>query len=263
LVGKKVRQTLGLERVRSFFCGAAPISLDTLVFFRSLGMPIIEGFGLTEVCGASHANRIDAPVFGTVGPALEGMECRIAADGEILLKGANVFLGYFKDEKATAECFSDGWFSTGDIGKLDAEGNLRITDRKKNIIVTAAGKNVAPAPIEAKLKQHHLVGQVVVIGDRKKYLTALFTLTPGLQASAEVRQALDDHVERVNATLSSYETIKAHTILGTEFTVETGELTPTLKTKRGVIQEKYRGVIDAMYESGSRANTERLAEGTR
>jgi long-chain acyl-CoA synthetase len=212
-------------------------------------MPIIEVYGLTECTGATHYNRLDNPVFGTVGPHLDGMECKIARDGEILLRGANVFSGYFNDPKATSLAFDGEWFCTGDIGIIDEHGNLKITDRKKSLIVTAAGKNIAPAPLEAQIKKHSLISQVVVIGDRRKYLTALITLVSGAMNDQKSRQEIERHLQKINTGLASFETIKNFTILENDFTIDTGELTPTLKIKRNTVQEKYKTLIDSMYVS--------------
>jgi long-chain acyl-CoA synthetase len=246
LVGNKLKAALGFDRCQHFVSGAAPLSIETIIFFYALGIRIFEGYGLTECSGASHLNDAFNPAYGTVGPAIDGMECKIASDGEILLKGPNVFIGYYKDPEQTAEVLKGGWFHTGDIGVVDSKGCLRITDRKKNIIVTSGGKNVAPAPLEAKLKKHPMISQVVVIGDKRKYLSALFTLVPGVK-SVDAKPALAAHVEELNRALPSYETIKTFSILDKDFGVETGELTPTLKAKRGFIQEKYKNVIDTMY----------------
>jgi long-chain acyl-CoA synthetase len=187
-----------------------------------------------------------------VGPSLDGIECEIAQDGEVLLKGGNIFAGYFKDEEATREAIQNGKLHTGDIGVVSKDGCLRITDRKKNIIVTSAGKNIAPAPLEAALKRHPLVSQAVVIGDKRKFLTALMTLAPGKTAK-DARPEIQKHVDALNATLASYETIKDFHILEHDFTIETGELTPTLKVKRNVVQTKYKGLLDAMYARKSEA----------
>lgn len=256
LVGRKIRQALGLDQARRFFSGAAPLNPETARFFYALGMPIAEGYGMTECAGACNLNFGDRPVFGTVGPHLDGFDFRIAADGEILIRSGSVFVGYFKDPETTSEVIRDGWLHTGDIGSLDAGGNLRITDRKKSILVTSAGKNVAPAPIEALLKKHPKISQAVVVGDKRKYLTALLALAPG-HSPAQCRSEVQAHVERVNSTLASYETIKDFRILENEFTVESGELTPTLKVKRGYIQEKYRSLIDGMYETAASAAVSR------
>jgi long-chain acyl-CoA synthetase len=246
LVGKKVKQALGFERADGFFGGAAPLSQKTHAFFFSLGMPIHEAYGLTECSGASHVNTVGDPSFGTVGPVLDNMSCIVNPDGEILLKGDNIFLGYYKDKKATKEVLKDGWLHTGDIGVMEGSC-LKITDRKKNIIVTAGGKNIAPAPLEQKLKQHTMVSQCVVIGDRRRCLTALLTLNEGLNlddAGPKIRK----HVEAVNKTLASYETIKKFSLLENDLTIEGGELTPSMKIKRSVVEKKYKKIIDAMYE---------------
>lgn len=254
LVGSRIRQALGLEHARRFFSGAAPLNPETARFFYALGMSIAEGYGMTECAGACNLNFPDRPVFGTVGPHLDGFGFRIAADGEILIQSGSVFMGYFKDPEATREVIRDGWLHTGDIGTLDAAGNLRITDRKKNIIVTSAGKNVAPAPIEALLKRHPKISQAVVVGDRRKYLTALISLAPG-HFPAQSHGEVQAHLDLVNATLASYETIKDFRIIESDFTVESGELTPTLKVKRAFIQEKYRSLIDEMYEGAASSGT--------
>ena len=246
VVGRKIRAALGLDRCRLFVSGAAPLEMHTMRFFYAMGMSITEGFGMTECSGASHMNLFDRPAFGAVGPQLDGMTCRIADDGEVLLKGDNVFVGYYRDAVQTAEALKDGWLCTGDIGQVDAAGNLRITDRKKNIIVTSGGKNVAPAPLEARIKQHPLISQAIVIGDRRKFLSALVTLAAGrdrAQAEGEVRA----HIEQMNASLPSYETIKTFRILERDFTMEAGELTPTLKCRRSVIQQNFQTEIDQMY----------------
>ncbi|MEQ1878727.1 MAG: long-chain fatty acid--CoA ligase [Bdellovibrionia bacterium] len=248
VVAPDLKKLIGLDRSNNFIGGAAPLSLSTLTFFYALGMSVIEVYGLTEVSGASHYNSLTNPVFGTVGPCLNGMECKIADDGEILLKGANVFEGYYRDPEATREAFSEGWFHTGDIGQLDGDGCLKITDRKKSIIVTAAGKNIAPAPIEALLRRSPIVSQVVVVGDKRKYLTALFTLVSG-QRVRDAEPLLEEHLNSVNAGLASYQTVKHFRILENDFSVEGGELTPSLKIKRSFVQEKYKAVIDTMYET--------------
>ncbi|HEX4923243.1 MAG TPA: long-chain fatty acid--CoA ligase [Bdellovibrionales bacterium] len=253
LVGKKLKAAMGFDRCKFFISGAAPLSPETSIFFYSLGIPIIEGYGLTECAGASHINLVGRPIFGTVGPHLDGLECKIAEDGEILLRGQNVFAGYYKEPAQTAESLINGWLHTGDIGKYDENGCLRITDRKKNIIVTSGGKNVAPAPLEAKLKNHRVISQVLVIGDKRKYLTALITLNPGVSKN-DAEAQITAHLAALNATLPSYETIKKFAILDKDFTVESGELTPTMKAKRGFIQEKYKSLIDGLYQQDAKAN---------
>ncbi|MEQ1876460.1 MAG: long-chain fatty acid--CoA ligase [Bdellovibrionia bacterium] len=243
--GPWVRHLLGFDRCRLFVSGTAPLDFHTLAFFYSAGMPMVEAYGMTECCGACHINHPDHPVFGTVGPVIDGMSFRIAADGEILLKGDNVFAGYYKDSEQTSETLRDGWLYTGDIGTVDTHGNLKITDRKKNIIITSGGKNIAPAPLEARLRNHPMINQAVVIGDRRKYLTALLTLAPNAPANCENQIA--QHVDAINIELPSYETIKMFSILPKDFSVEGGELTPTMKVRRSFIQEKYKVLVDSMY----------------
>jgi long-chain acyl-CoA synthetase len=267
LVLAKVRAAFG-GRVRMFVSGAAPIALEILEFFDACGMPIYEVYGMTESTGIITANRPGATRLGTVGRPIEGVEVRIASDGEILSRGPNTFLGYLKDEVATKETVDDeGWLHTGDIGELDADGFLRITDRKKELIITAGGKNISPANVETLLKQHPLVGQACVVGDRRPYLVALVVLDPeaaatwarerGLAAAslaeiaahpalrAEIQRAVDE----ANRRLARVESVRKFAVLPSEWTVEGGELTPTLKLKRRVILEKHRDVIEEMYRS--------------
>ncbi|HEU5056701.1 MAG TPA: long-chain fatty acid--CoA ligase [Kofleriaceae bacterium] len=249
LVFSKVRQIFG-GRIRFFISGGAPLSAEIAEFFHAAGLLILEGYALTETTAAGTVNRPDSYEFGTVGKPLPGVEVQIAPDGEILLRGGSVMQGYWKQPQATAEAIDgDGWFHTGDIGRIEPSGNLRITDRKKDIIVTAGGKNIAPQNLENELKAAcPLISQVVVIGDRQKYLVALITLgedaardRPG--AEAAVREAVD----RVNRKLASYETIKRFTILPRDLTEEAGELTPSLKVKRKVVSDRYREEIASMY----------------
>lgn len=251
IVGKKLKAALGFDRTHHFISGAAPLSIDTIKFFYALGMPIIEGYGLTECAGASHVNLADNPKYGTVGPHLDGLECKIAEDGEILLRGDNVFVGYYNDPDQTREVLINDWLHTGDIGHYDPRGCLKITDRKKNIIVTSGGKNIAPAPLEAKLKHHQYISQVVVVGDKRKYLSALITLNPGF-TSTQARHEIETHIENLNKSLPSYETIKRFAILDKDFSIDGGELTPTMKTKRSFIQEKYKSTIEGMYQTESK-----------
>ena len=249
LVFEKVRQTFG-GRIRFFVSGGAPLSAEIAEFFHAAGLLILEGYGLTETTAAGTVNRPDDYRFGTVGTPLPGVEIEIAADGEILIRGGNVMRGYWNLPQATAEVIDgDGWFHTGDIGVIEPSGHLRITDRKKDIIVTAGGKNIAPQNLENELKAAcPLISQVVVIGDRQKYLVALLTLTdeatrdrPGAEAAARAA------VEALNRKLPSYETIKRFTILPRDLSEEAGELTPSLKVKRKVVTERYREEIASMY----------------
>ena len=267
LVFSKVRQKLGLDRTRICACSAAPITLDTLEFFLSLGIPILEVYGMSEVTGPSTMSLRGRYRTGKAGFAIPGTELAIAEDGEILMRGPHVFLGYYKDEAATRETLDeDGWIHSGDIGELDEDGFLKVTDRKKELIITSGGKNVAPAPIEAKLKSIGGVAAAVVVGDSRKYLGALLTLDPDLlpklaatagspatdQESAancpQMHAHLEARVESVNQTLASYETIKRFVVIPSQFTPESGELTPTMKLRRRVIHKRYAGEIDGLYD---------------
>jgi len=249
LVFAKVRQTFG-GRVRFFISGGAPLAAEIAEFFHSAGLLILEGYGLTETTAAGTINRPDHYRFGTVGTPLPGVEIKIASDGEILLRGGNIMKGYWNHPEATAEVLGgDGWFKTGDIGHLEESGHLRITDRKKDIIVTAGGKNIAPQNLENELKTAcPLISQAVVIGDRQKFLVALITLgedaardRPGAEAAVEAA------VARLNQKLASYETIKRYSILPKDLSEEAGELTPSLKVKRKVVTDRYKAEIASMY----------------
>jgi len=260
LVIGKIKTALGFDRARRLVSGAAPIAPDVLEFFASLDMPIREIYGQSEDSGPTSYNLPGQTKVGSVGAPLPGLQVKIADDGEILVRGPNVFLGYFKDPEATAEALVDGWLCSGDLGALDADGFLTITGRKKEIIITAGGKNIAPKNIEAALKQLPVVGEAVVIGDRRKYLTALITLDEAaakllapkaegaaLAAAPAVRAAIQEQIDRVNEALARVEQIKRFAVLPRPFGIDTGELTPTLKIKRKVIAEKYAAEIDAMY----------------
>ncbi len=265
LVFRKIRERMG-GRLRFFISGGAPLSREIAEFLHAIGVLILEGYGLTETSTVATVNRLERYKFGTVGKALPGTEIRIAADGEILVRGPHIFREYFDDPAATREAIDpDGWFRTGDIGVLDDEGFLRITDRKKDIIVTSGGKNIAPQNIENLLKNDRYVSQAFVYGDRKKYLTALLTLAPeeivqwaarqgiterGVEALAkhpEVLRLMRERVEEVNRGLPSFEQVKKFAVLGTDFSQETGELTPTLKVRRKVVVGKYGRILDDLY----------------
>lgn len=267
VVYSKLKANIGLDQVQHCYTGAAPISLDVLQFFNALGIPLRELYGQSEDCGPTSLNVPGATRVGSVGRPMLGVEVKIADDGEILVRGENVFKGYFKDDEATASTLSGDWLHSGDIGEFDRDGFLRITDRKKDLIITAGGKNVAPQNIEKLIKQHRLVSQAVVIGDRKKYLAALLTLdVDGLRAFAAERgvpgepeeacrsrvvvETLQGHIDTVNGTLARYETIKKFVVLPRDFSIETGELTPTMKVKRKVVDEKYQKEISSMYPGG-------------
>jgi long-chain acyl-CoA synthetase len=265
LVFARIHQLLG-GNVRYMVSGGAPLSREIAEFFHAIGILVLEGYGLTETTPILTANRPDRFRFGTVGVPLDCCEVRIAPDGEILARGANIALGYYRRPEATAESWdADGWFHTGDIGEFDADGFLRITDRKKDLIKTSGGKYVAPQKIENLLKLQPHVSQAVVIGDNRKYCVALITLdaeevarwaaVQGLDATnAEaltghpaVRELIEGEVAQVNRELASYESIKYFRILPHDLTVETGELTPSLKVKRKVVGERFRPQIEEMY----------------
>ena len=266
LVLSKIRQTLGLDRCTFAASAAAPLSVDVSEFFAGLGLPIVEFWGMTETTGLATGNRPGRIRIGTVGPPLPGVEVRLAEDGELLVRGPNCTPGYLNLPEATAELIdADDWVHTGDVGTQDADGYFRIVDRKKELIITAGGKNISPANLENALKEHPLVGQALAFGDRKPYVVALIVLDGevarawarqnGLEGSdlaalAEhplVRAEVEQAVDATNAKVARVERIKRFTILPTEWTAESEELTPTLKLKRRVIHAKYRAEIDALY----------------
>jgi long-chain acyl-CoA synthetase len=264
LVLRKLKAALGFDRARVLSSGAAPIAPDVLAFFASLDLPIQEIYGQSEDTGPTSYNLPGRTRIGSVGPPLPGLEVKIADDGEILVRGPNVFMGYYKEPEATAETLKDGWLCSGDLGTIDKDGFLTITGRKKEIIITAGGKNIAPKNIEAALKQAPVIGEAIVIGDRRKFLSALITLdeavaqklAPGASAgdqlatAAEIRSVIQRQVDEVNQTLARVEQIKKFTILPRPFGITTGELTPTMKLKRKVITQLYQREIDAMYTDG-------------
>ncbi|MBI2423009.1 MAG: long-chain fatty acid--CoA ligase [Candidatus Hydrogenedentes bacterium] len=254
LVLSKIRAQLG-GKIRVLTSGAAPIDVEIIHFFRSLGIAFIEVYGLSECGGVSHANRAEAFKVGTVGRVVDGMECKIAPDGEVLLRSKSVFQGYLNCPDATGEAKDgEGWLHTGDIGEVDEEGYLRITDRKKNLLITAGGKNVAPANIEILIKREPLVSQVVVLGDAKPYLVALITLAAeiveaeGLSDTA-IDRRIAQAVEEANKHLARYEQIKRYRVLDREFSIETGEMTPTMKIKRNVVVQNHKPIVDALYNA--------------
>ncbi len=262
LVLSKVRAALGLARVVLAATGAAPIGRDVLDFFAAIGIPIYEVYGLSETCGPGTWNHAGVSKLGTVGPVLPEVELDVAADGEVMFRGPNVFQGYFKSPEETAEALEDdGWFHTGDLGKLDAEGFLTITGRKKELIITSGGKNIAPTGIEAALKRIDLVAEAVVIGDARKFLSALLTLEDeaagrfaaehGLEGPLHDSPRLIEELKRaigeVNATFARVEHIRKFEVLPRGFSVEDGELTPTLKLRRRQIAENWAEVIEGIY----------------
>lgn len=271
LVFSKVARVLKEDRLggrlRLFVSGSAPLSPAIAYFFDLLGITILEGYGLTETSAGTAVNPPHRNKIGTVGPPVPGTEFRIAEDGEILVRGGGVMKGYYNRPEDTAEVLdAEGWFATGDIGSLDPDGYLRITDRKKDIIVTAGGKNVAPQKIESYLKTDPLISQIVVYGDKRKYLTALITIEEnnarkfleqrGVEVSSyeemtrhpAIREAIQKTVDRVNSQLPRYETIKRFAIPPQDFSMEAGDLTPTLKVKRKLAAEKYKDLLDSLYD---------------
>jgi long-chain acyl-CoA synthetase len=251
LVYSKVKARLG-GRLRVANAGGAPLSRDIAEFFHAIDILILEGYGLSEVTTAATVNRHNDFKFGTVGKPLPGVELRFAEDGEILIRSNTVFAGYYHDEDATRETLDDeGFVHTGDVGHLDEDGFLVITDRKKDIIVTAGGKNVAPQNLENELKSHRVVSQALVVGDRKPYIAALITVDPeqtaGL-ANGEVESAVQAAVDAVNAERSRFEQIKRFTVLPREFTLEQDEITPTLKLRRKVVLEHFADEAAALYD---------------
>ncbi|HXS34810.1 MAG TPA: AMP-dependent synthetase/ligase [Solirubrobacterales bacterium] len=261
----KIRGLFG-GNLRLAVSGAAPISPEILRFFDAAGVLVLEGWGMTETSTAATISKPDDFKVGTIGKPFPGCEVKIAEDGEILVKGPNVFQGYYKNEEATRETIVDGWLHTGDIGEIDTDGFIKITGRKKDIIITAGGKNITPANLENEIKQHPLVSQCVVVGDRKPYLVALVTLDPEdavayakehglpedpaeLAKNAAVQKAIEDHVATINEKFARVEQVKKVAILPRDLSQETGELTPTLKVKRAVVASKHEQEIEKLYAS--------------
>jgi long-chain acyl-CoA synthetase len=259
----KIRNLFG-GRIRLAVSGAAPINPEILRFFDAAGVLVLEGWGMTETSTAATISTPDDFKVGTIGKPFPGCEVKIAEDGEILVKGPNVFQGYHKNPEATAETIVDGWLHTGDIGEIEPDGFIKITGRKKDIIITAGGKNITPANLEAEIKQHPLVSQCVVVGDRRPYLVALVTLDPEeavkyaqehdlpedpaqLAANPDVKTAIEAHVDKINENFARVEQVKKIAILPHDLSQESGELTPTLKVKRAVVAQKHEDAIDQLY----------------
>jgi long-chain acyl-CoA synthetase len=267
-VFRKLQERLGFDRLRVAYSGAAPISPDVLHFFQSIGVNLIEGYGQTEATGVTCVSRIGKVKFGTVGPPLRGTEVKIADDGEILVKSPAVFKGYYGNPEASAEALKDGWLHSGDVGELDEDGYLKITDRKKDIIVTAGGKNITPQYIENQLKFSSYINDAVIIGDKRKYITALimidednvvkyaqdnkiqFSTYKDLTQSPDIFRLISKEVDKVNEGLSRVEQVKKFTIIPKKLYEEDGEVTPTMKVKRKAINEQFSDLIEAMYRRG-------------
>jgi long-chain acyl-CoA synthetase len=265
---KNVRGLFG-GNMRECVTGAAPIAGEILEFFYACGVPVMEGYGMTETSTSATVNRPEGNNFrfGSVGKAQKDVELRIGEDGEVLIKGPNIFQGYYKNEDATKETLENGWLHTGDLGRLDEDGFLYITGRKKDIIITAGGKNITPANLENGLKQNRWISQAVVVGDRRPYLVALVTLDPeeapalaqqleiedadpaALSQNEKVRDEVQKAIDEVNSHVGPVEQIKRFEILDHDLSQETGELTPTLKVKRNVVHEKFADVVDRIYSA--------------
>ncbi|GAA2578176.1 AMP-dependent synthetase/ligase [Actinomadura fulvescens] len=267
LVYGKLRAAVG-GKVQYAVSGGAALGERLGHFFRGVGITILEGYGLTETTAPATVNRPTAIKIGTVGRPIPGVTIRIAEDGEVLIQGVNILTGYWNNETASKEALEDGWFHTGDLGSLDSEGYLSITGRKKEILVTAAGKNVAPAPLEDRLRAHPLISQCLVVGDGRKFIGALITLdeealapwkdqhgkpaamtVEDLRRDPEIIAEIDAAVAEANTSVSHAEAIKKYEILGVDFTEEAGHMTPSLKVKRNVVMRDFAAEIDAMYSS--------------
>jgi len=267
LVLSKVRDLFGGD-LRLAASGAAPIAKEVLEFFDACGVLVLEAWGMTETAAAGTINTIDELRFGSVGRPLPGVEMRIAADGELLMRGPSVFRGYFKNDEATRETLDDGWLSTGDLAAIDEDGFVSIIGRKKDLIITSSGKNISPTNIENALKQDPLISEAVVFGDRRPYLVALLTLDEdeapklaahlGLEADVatmardpRVRAALQAAVDEANSHFARIEQVKRFAVLDRDLTQAAGELTPTLKLKRNVVYQEFADVFAGLYEEAA------------
>ena len=266
LVFSKLKERVG-GNIEFFISGSAKLSAQVQAWYYSAGLLVVEGYGLTETSAVSAVNLPATPRFGTVGPALPGTRIRIADDGEVLISGPGVMRGYHNDPERTAEVLVDGWFHTGDIGKLDADGYLTITDRKKDLMKTSGGKYVAPAKVESVIAATiPYVSQVVVVGDGRKYISALLTMDADNLAkwaarkgmadvdyaevtqSPELRTTIERFMGLANAKLERWETVKKFTILPSEFSVDDGGVTPNMKIRRRFVTQRYADVVESMYE---------------
>jgi long-chain acyl-CoA synthetase len=266
LVLSKIQAAMG-SRLMFAVSGSAPLNKAIAEFFHACGVLLLEGIGMTENTSFTNVNRYDNNKFGTVGPAGPMIEQRVAADGEVIYRGKNVMLGYYKNPEATKETIDkDGWLKTGDIGEIDEDGFLRITDRKKELIITAGGKNIAPQRIERILRTSRYISQVAAVGDKRKYISALITLDqpqveawatsqgiaynswPELVAHPKVKELIDREVAQKNKELASFESVKKVALIPSDFSIAAGELTPTLKIKRKVVTDRYKEQIEGMYQ---------------
>jgi long-chain acyl-CoA synthetase len=241
LVLNKLKGRVG-GRIRFFVSGGGALSRDVAEFFYSIGLPILEGYGLTETSPVLCVNRLGGTRLGTVGPPIPGVELKIASDGEILARGPNIMKGYFNKPEDTAQVMQDGWFATGDIGEIDGEGFLKITDRKKDLFKTSGGKYIAPSPIEGRLKLSPRILNAVVIGNARKFPSALIVPAKGVG-----RDDIAKEIAALNESLAHHEQIKKFEMIEKDFTIDGGELTPTMKVRRKVIEQKYKAQIDSMY----------------
>jgi len=266
IVFSKIRNRFG-GRLRIMVSGAAPLADEVHAFFDTIGLKILEGYGLSETTAPATCNRLEDGRNGTVGKPLSGVQIKIAEDGEIMIKGPGVFAGYYNNEKATKEAFRDGWFLTGDIGEIDADGYLSITDRKKDLIITAGGKHVAPQRIENLFRGDSLISQILIYGDRRKFVSAIITLNEqevyalarsrGIQIKdyKELSQhpvilaAVDAIVASRNSELANFEQVKKYRVLDRDFTIEDNELTPTMKIRRKIVTERYKDILDSFYDA--------------
>jgi len=229
-------------RIRFFVSGGGALSREVAEFFHSIGLPILEGYGLTETSPVLTVNRLGGTKLGTVGPPIGGVELKIAPDGEILARGPNIMKGYYNRPDETALVMQDGWFMTGDIGEIDPEGYLKITDRKKDLLKTSGGKYIAPGPVEGKLKLNPRILNAIVIGDRRKFPAALI-----VPARGATKEEIAKDIALLNESLAHHEQIKRFELLDADFTIEGGELTPTMKVRRRVVEAKYKTLIESIY----------------
>lgn len=260
LVLSRIRSELGFDQLSTAITTAGPIDRHIVAFFRSVGVPLHELYGMTECCGPVTSNVNGFDKLGTVGRPLAGVEIRVDSDGELLIRGGNVTPGYYRDEEATAAAIDEeGWLRTGDLGTIDREGYLTIVGRKKELIVTAGGKNIAPVHLEHLLQRHPLVGHACVVGDRRPYLVAVLALDPEQLAAAfgdteapvvelpEVQAAVEAAVAAANAEVARVEQVKKYALVADDWTPESGLLTPSFKLRRSIVQDRYRDLIDALY----------------